>query len=148
MSKCFFIICVALITAANCFAMETADELAIQKVVENYVHAWNANGGKGFADDFTDDASFVNIFGMVFNGREEIEVRHVKILETIFKNSTLRTSQLQLREISPGVVVALVKWKLSEANEKSRAGIFTQVFVQSGSAWKIAASQNTVIPNG
>ena len=47
-------------------ALEEADRSAIQAVIKDYTHAWNQNGGKGFSDGFTEDANFVNVFGMHF----------------------------------------------------------------------------------
>lgn len=138
------------------FALEQADRNAIQEIVQSYTDAWNQQAGKGFGDHFAEDADFVNVFGMHFSGRSEIEDRHVKILQTFQKGSTLKISNVQLREVQPGVVIGLIRWTLdgfrfpgsdSDKPGEVRSGIFTQVFVNLGQKWEIAASQNTLALN-
>jgi uncharacterized protein (TIGR02246 family) len=140
---------------SGAFALEQTDRSAIQKVIQDYTDSWNLHGGKGFADGFTEDADFVNIFGGKFSGKAEIENRHIKIIQTIFKDSKFEILSTQLREVQPGVVTALVDWQLKGFRTpgsdmslpgETRKGVFTQVFIRSGDAWKIAASQNTLMP--
>lgn len=66
-------------------ALTPEDEKAIHTIINDYTDAWNNREGKGFADGFADDADFVNIFAMVFSGREEIELRHQQILQSFLK---------------------------------------------------------------
>jgi uncharacterized protein (TIGR02246 family) len=138
---------VFLSAAAGC-AFTPSDEAEIIRIIDSYTHAWNQQEGRGFGDDFAADATFVNIFGTPFVGREEIEARHVKILQTLFKNSTLQIQNVNLREIQPGLVIALVRWAVNPltpvASLKVREGIFTQVFYRTDNQWKIVASQNTL----
>ncbi len=137
-------------------ALEQADRLAIQEIIKDYADSWNLHGGRNFAKGFTDDADFVNVFGMYFSGKEEIEHRHVQILQTFMKGSVLEILDTKLREIQPGVVIGIIRWRLEgyrnpycETNKppETREGIFTHVFVNIDKKWKIAASQNTRMPN-
>ncbi len=150
---CFMVACFSS-TLSN--ALEESDRYSIHRVIQGYVDSWNLRGGKGFGDGFSEQADFVNIFGMKFSGRAEIEERHVKILQTIFKGSVLEVIDTQLREVCSGLVIAMVRWKLRGyrtpgADKNSlpevRDGIFTHVFVQSDRKWEITASQNTMMPN-
>ncbi len=127
-------------------ALERADEGAIHQVIEKYTRSWNENECRGFADDFSEKADFVNIFGMKFSGKKEIEERHVKILQTIFKGSKLEILDTQLREVQPGLVIANIVWGLDGFHQpgERREGIFTQVFVKNQDKWEITASQNTL----
>lgn len=138
------------------FALEQADQAAIQGIIQSYTDAWNQQAGKGFADHFAEDADFVNIFGMHFSSRSEIEERHIKILQTFHKDSKLKISDVQFREVQPGLVIAVIHWVLdgfrypgSDISKpgETRKGIFTQVFINLGKKWEITASQNTLIPN-
>jgi uncharacterized protein (TIGR02246 family) len=128
------------------WAIEETDRQAIEGIVAGYTQSWNQRKGHGFGDGFAEDADFVNIFGMHFAGRSEIERRHMQILETIFKGSQLEITSCTLREAQPGVVIALVRWKLASSSSTVKQGIFTQLFLQSDGQWQIAASQNTLIP--
>jgi uncharacterized protein (TIGR02246 family) len=108
------------------------------------MESWNERDCQGFGDGFAEDADFVNIFGMVFSGQEEIEARHVQIMQTFLKATKLQMVDTKLREVRPGVVVALIHWSL-EGHPKIGQGVFTQLFVQGDSGWEIAAAQNTLV---
>jgi uncharacterized protein (TIGR02246 family) len=135
------------------FALEPADHTAIEKIVQDLTDAWNLKEGHGFADNYTEDADFVNIYGKHFSGRNEIEKRHVNILQTFMKGSNLSVTNVRLREIKPGIVVALVNWKLEgyrhprariNSTGMVREGIFTHVLANTNNKWEIIASHNTV----
>jgi uncharacterized protein (TIGR02246 family) len=128
-------------------ALQEADQQAINDIISGYTTSWNERAGIGFGDAFADDADFVNIFGMHFVGKGEIESRHEQILQTIFKGSKLEIVNTRLREVQPGVIIALVRWKLQwypNDKEETMEGIFTQVFTEKDSQWVITASQNTL----
>lgn len=152
--RIFFFVIVFLVSVNSVFSLEKSDRNEIQEVIKNYTDSWNLRGGKGFGDGYTQDADFVNIFGMVFSGKAEIEERHIQILRTFLEGSNLEIVDSQLREAQPGLVIALVRWKLtgyrapgSTANKtpEGREGIYTHVFIKSDKKWKIAASQNTLV---
>lgn len=125
------------------WALEPADQQAIQGVISGYVDSWNERACQGFGDGFAQDADFVNIFGMHFSGREEIEARHVQILQSFLKGTQLSIADVKLREVQPGLVIAVVRWGLAN-HPKIHDGVFTQVFVNSNGRWEITASQNTL----
>jgi uncharacterized protein (TIGR02246 family) len=147
------LLCVFSIHSA--FALQDADQQAIQDVISGYTDAWNLNEGIGFADGFTEDADFVNIYGMHFSGKDEIESRHQQILQTFLKGTTLEIISTELREVNPDLVIALVRWRVTGFGnsfakmvgvEQILEGIFTQVFINTGDQWLITASQNTLVP--
>lgn len=152
--RIFSLVVLFIVSLSSGFALENKDHSAIQQVIQGYTEAWNKHAGVGFGDGFSENASFVNIFGMLFWGRAEIEARHVAILQAFLKDSTLEISDVQLQEIQPGIVVALVHWKVSgfqNSNSEKNSptgmmkGIFTQLFVNNDNKWEIRASQNTLI---
>lgn len=130
---------------APIFGMDVSDQNAIHQIIEHSATAWNDHQNHGFADHYTQDADFVNIFGMAFTGKEEIETRHIKILETFLKGSTLEVLDVKLREATPEVVIAQVSWKVQKPGNDLMKGIFTHVFVKNNDTWEITASQNTLI---
>jgi uncharacterized protein (TIGR02246 family) len=145
---------IALSIACTGFALEDSDNKAIHQMIEGITDAWNHHEGYGFGDHYAQDADFVNIFGMVFSGKQEIEERHIKILETFLKGSIFEVTDLKLREAKPEVVIALVQWKVSNIQKpgqdqvsETMKGVFTHVFLKSHDKWEITASQNTLIPN-
>ena len=56
-----------------------------------------------------EDADFVNVIGMHWRGRPEIEARHADVHRTIFRNSKLRMLEQSLRPLGPGIVLAHIQ---------------------------------------
>ena len=148
------LICV--ICLGSLFGLDQADQTAIQEIIQNYANAWNDHEGRGFGGGFAADADFVNIFGMHFSGKAEIESRHIQILQSFLKGSKLHILSAKLREVQPGLVIAVVRWRADGFRQPGsdmslpgvqREGVFTQVFVQHDHQWEIVASQNTLVPN-
>jgi uncharacterized protein (TIGR02246 family) len=144
--KIFFFI----LLFSSVLALEPADEKSINQIIDHFSNAWNNHEGHGSADYYAQDADFVNIFGMAFAGKSEIESRHVKIHETFLKGSTFEVTQSRLREANPEVVIAHVYWKVSNLQKpdfQEMKGVFTHVFLKNQNNWEITASQNTRISN-
>jgi uncharacterized protein (TIGR02246 family) len=134
-------------------ALAPKDKTEILTIIQNYTHSWNHQGGKGFGDGFTEDADFVNIYGMSFTGKKEIEERHINIIQTIFKDSKFEILDVQLREVYPELVIAKISWRLNGYRHPGSdltkpgsisEGIFTHVFIHNNNKWEITASQNTL----
>jgi uncharacterized protein (TIGR02246 family) len=146
-----FIALVILSFTSSLHALEPSDRRAIQEIIQGHMTAWNEHEGVGLADGFSEDASFVNIVGLSFTGKAEIEDRHVKILRGFLKGSTFKILNIDLREVQEGLVIALVRWRVDGfrnpgSSNMTQDGIFTHVFVNKGQKWEITAAQNTLVP--
>lgn len=131
--------------SSSLFALDANDQESILKIIDHITLTWNDQGGHGFADDYAQDADFVNIYGSAFSGNQEIETRHVYILETFLKGTHFEVDQLSLREAQPGVVIAHVYWKLSNVPQVNiMKGIMTHVLLNNDGRWEITATQNTL----
>ena len=149
----FFLLIIASISS-SIFALDTNDHKTINQIIEHFTNAWNDHAGQGSADYYSQDADFVNIFGMAFAGKQEIEERHIKIHESFLKGSTFEVTDLRLREAKPGIVIGHVYWKVSNIQKPEKdplnetmKGIFTHVFLKNHDKWEITATQNTPISN-
>ncbi len=137
-------------------AQPTTDAKAqIANNVAAFADSWNRHDMQALAALFTEDADFVNVIGMHWHGRSEIEARHVDVHRTIFRNSTLHTLDHSLRLLSPGVVLAHINWEMAGHENPPgatfapgvRHGVITGVFVEQEGRWLIAAFHNTeVVP--
>lgn len=141
-----------LLLTSSLFALDPTDEAAINQIIEHFADAWNNHEGRSSADYYSQDADFVNIFGMLFKGKEEIETRHIKIHETFLRGSTFKVINARLREAKPGVVIAHVDWQVTDIQRLEQNfiyevmnGIFTHVFLKHDDKWEITATQNTLI---
>ncbi len=147
--KFFFFL--SLFVVSSVFALDAEDRDAIHKIVGHFTNAWNQCEGRGLGDYYAEDADFVNIFGMAFSGKKEIENRHVKILETFLKGTVFEVTDLRVREVKPGVVMAQVYWVVSGIqkpgiqDKEAMKGIFTHAFIKNNDQWAITSTQNTMI---
>lgn len=125
-------------------------EAAIRDLVAEVQAAWNAHDMVRFAANFADDADFVNVRGMWWRGRAEIEERHTASHASRFRDSRMANRLEEAREIAPGVWVAHVSWTM-EGHLRSgprdtaevRHGISTWVLQRRGTKLVIAAAHNT-----
>jgi uncharacterized protein (TIGR02246 family) len=122
----------------------------IDGVVKALGDSWNTHDMALFGAQFTEDADFVNVLGMDWHGREEIESHHAAVHSTIFRNSKLRMLDYSLRPIADGVMLALMRWERTGHESppdvrmpEVRKGVATGVFVQRDGRWLITAFHNT-----
>jgi uncharacterized protein (TIGR02246 family) len=123
---------------------------AVQKVAEDFIDAWNRHDMRAFANLYAEDADFVNVYGMHWKGREEIETAHRASHETIFRSSKLSASRIEPRLLGADTATVHVFWDLSglatpDGPIPDRKGILLHVLVRNGGGWSIVASQNTDI---
>lgn len=134
-------------------ALNKTDAEKINSIIYGYVDAWNIHAGRGFADNFSYESDFINIFGMHFHGKEDIQKRHNEILDTFLKGSVFTITNMEFREVKPDLVMAFVRWRvdgfhkpgtdLSGPGETIR-GIFSHVMINDEGEWKVASTQNTL----
>lgn len=130
-----------------------ADARAIRAVIDRQADAWNRHDMNAFVADMTPDVDWVNIVGMHWEGRETVRRAHAVLHQGIFAHSCLLPpDSLELREIAPGVVVAVSVSRIEGAGPTPSGKpypeggkILTLVFVKTDSGWRIAHAHNTPI---
>jgi uncharacterized protein (TIGR02246 family) len=130
----------------------TTFEEPIRAHVRRMMVAWNAHDMHAFAALFSADAEFVNVVGMWWRGRAQIEAAHVATHRTMFKDSQLSGEVAAVKAVRPDVAVAHLRWTMTGALSPAGARIpprhGVMVFVlakDGGEAWTIRAAQNTDI---
>jgi uncharacterized protein (TIGR02246 family) len=115
----------------------------LQATIAELVDAWNTNDMAAFASLFTEDASYVSSVGILLKGRQAIrdELTHGMVNKegrVVFTNTSIKL-------IKTDVAVVHNTWKMIEAASTvaSRQGVITQLLVNDGERWRIAAMQNT-----
>jgi uncharacterized protein (TIGR02246 family) len=83
----------------------STDETAIRAMMAAQADAWNRGDAAAWSKDFAQDADFVNIFGMVFSGRKEIEERHAGIFASIFKGSQSAVTVRRVVFLTPRLAI-------------------------------------------
>ncbi|MFI5248142.1 MAG: SgcJ/EcaC family oxidoreductase [Nitrospirales bacterium] len=130
---------------------QSADEAAVIAVTSGFVDAWNRHDMKAFAELFAEDADFVNVIGLWWRGRREIQKEHEALHASRMKNSHLTAVETTVRFLRPDVAVVHVRWELAGDTGLEgkplppRKGILTHVDAKIGGKWWITSSQNTDI---
>ena len=123
-----------------------------ESIPQIFTEAWNRRDAGRIAGLFDEDAEFVNVTGLWWHSREDIEKAHAYGLRTIFKDSTLALVRTKVKYLTENIAVVQAKMKLSGqtpvsgvAEPGERKTIFTFVAHQSGGQWRCASAQNTDI---
>jgi uncharacterized protein (TIGR02246 family) len=132
---------------------QVAAVAAAKAVAGTLVVDWNNHDMKSFAKLFAEDADFVNVIGMWWHGRPEIQKQHEALHATRMRNSNLVAAETAVRLLRPDVAVIHVRWQLTGdtgidgVTLPPRRGVLSFVTVRTGSKWLIASAQNTdVVP--
>jgi uncharacterized protein (TIGR02246 family) len=155
---CLIFVVPALISRA--FAASN-DENDVRDTITGFSKSWNDHDMEAFGKLFATDADFVNVAGDRWKGRHDIQMQHAYSHGTIpadtqgseafryygiFKSSTLRFTQMDVRFLQKDIAVAHASWELlGDARSPSRQGLFIFVLSRQDARWLIAAAQNTEI---
>jgi uncharacterized protein (TIGR02246 family) len=134
----------------------------VRSTVMGFSTAWNHHDMVAFGKLFAVDADFVNVGGVWWQGRQQIQLNHAYSHGTIpensipegnpshyaiFKHSTMTFVHIKVRFLRKDVAVAHVNWKLlgDTRTSNSRHGVLTFVLTRQKGGWLIAVAQNTEI---
>jgi uncharacterized protein (TIGR02246 family) len=149
---------VLIVSMAKAIAAESPPDqapqaAAAQAVAAALVDDWNRHDMKRFAELFAEDAQFVNVIGLWWSGRSEIQKQHEALHATRMRNSHLVATETAVHLLRPDVAVLHLRWELTGdtgidgATLPMRRGVMSLVTVRTGSKWQIASAQNTdVVP--
>jgi uncharacterized protein (TIGR02246 family) len=129
----------------------TTDRSEIERLAAGFTAHWNSHDMAQFARLFAHDADFVNVVGMWWKNREEIEKAHAYSHSTFFKNSRLKGEIAGFKFLQPDVATMHILWELTGQIEpdgnvgQPRKGILLLVCAKRDGAWMVVAAQNTDI---
>jgi len=120
-----------------------------------FTHYWNLRDGAGIASLFTHNAEFVNVVGLWWHTKKDIEKAHSYGLQVIFNKSKLELIKIKTKNIAQKVTVVHAKMRLQgqttvrDIKQTSvRKNIFTFVAQQIDGQWLCVAAHNTDIVPG
>jgi uncharacterized protein (TIGR02246 family) len=140
--------------AASACADDGTTAAAVREHVERFVPAWNGHDMAALARLFAVDADFVNVVGIWWTSRSEIQAAHEATHRTLFKGSTLAGRVASQKLIRPDVAVVHFTWSLVGARAPDgqaipeRTGILLFLLTKEAGGWTIRAAQNTDIVQG
>jgi len=122
---------------------------AVREVAAALVDDWNRHDMASFANLFADDAQFVNVIGLWWHGRAEIQKQHEALHATRMRTSHLVATETAVHFLRSNVAVLHLRWQLTGdtgidgVTLPAREGIMSLVMVRAGRHWQIASAQNT-----
>lgn len=127
---------------------EQQDDAAIRQVQVLQAAAWNRHDARAYAKLFAEDGDAVTVVGWWWRGRSEIERKLSEAFESVFAQSTLTITDVDVKFLSPSMAVAHVRWtmvgvKLAPNMPEPREGIQLQVLTKQPGGWLIASCQST-----
>jgi uncharacterized protein (TIGR02246 family) len=136
----------------NASARDVADATtSLETIVSSLAESWNRHDMTAFAAAFSENADFVNVIGMHWRGRQQIEAKHTATHSTIFRNSSLQILESTVRLLSPDIALAHVWTQVNGAESlrksvpEPRRALMTCVLVKEAGRWLITAAHNTDI---
>lgn len=123
-----------------------------EHVAAAFADAWNRHDMDEFASLFASDANFVNVVGVWWKNRSEIEAAHRAAHDTMFRDSRLEGDVSSVVELAQGLASIHYSWTLTGASAPDgtpigiRKGILLLIVQEGRSGWRIKVAQNTDIP--
>lgn len=125
-----------------------------EDISTHFMEAWNRKDAEELASVFDEDAEFVNVTGLWWHNRANIEKAHDYGFKVIFPDSELSMLETRTKRISDLVAVVHAKVKLTGQSPKSkqkpsvRRTLFTFVLRKQKRGWTCASAHNTDIVPG
>jgi uncharacterized protein (TIGR02246 family) len=119
-----------------------------RSVVDALCDAFNTKDHQAFSALFTEDAEFVNIFGVRMRRRDGISAGHAHAFSKLLVGSQLSWTNVDTMFIDEDVAVCHAQWsrvRLADSTPETLppgTGIFTLVLHRVGGGWKIVAATN------
>jgi uncharacterized protein (TIGR02246 family) len=91
----------------------------------------------------------VNVLGWWWRGRAEIEHKLAEAFAYVFRDSTLKITDVDVRLLAERIALAHVRWTMEGAKappgapQPPQQGIQLQVLRKARDGWRIASFQNT-----
>lgn len=120
-----------------------------------FVEAWMNRDAKMLASLFAEDAEFVNVVGLWWHNRKDIEKAHAYGFEKIFPDSDLVLRKTTVRHLSTDIAVVHARMRLKNQTPNGeiktpslRQNIFSFVVQKQEGSWICVSAHNTDIVPG
>lgn len=132
------------------------DEKIIDSQVNRMVSDWNTHAFKNMDSYATDDVDWVNIVGMWWKGRPEVQSAHQAGFDYFFKTVPFTRKSLDIRFVTSDVAIAHLICHVGSLfppdgidrvtnRTPETDNLLTLVYVKKHGTWLLTAGQNTFI---
>jgi uncharacterized protein (TIGR02246 family) len=125
------------------------EEAEIRVLIGEMTKAWRRGDANAYGARYQTDATFTNLFGDFYVGREEFDRRHAEVFRGIFKDAALT---MNIRKVRPDVALEDVVTTLSGAKAQptgaepgpdgTLSSSLLMVLTKEAGRWEIAAYHN------
>jgi uncharacterized protein (TIGR02246 family) len=156
--KTFVLSVAVLLATSRAFAQApaAADEAAIRNVVQQMTTNFVDHKFADMATYTTPDVSWVNIVGMWWRGRPQVQLAHQQIFDRMFTGVPFKQGEVTVRAITPDVALVNVTYEVGAfyppdgvnrgtnkmGDDQDR---LTLVMVKKQGKWLLTAAQNTPV---
>ena len=130
---------------------KTPDEVAVDKQVDALIASWNNHNYDDIANYATEDCDWVNVVGMWWKNRREIQYAHQVFHEGMFKNVPLTKTSVHFRAVTKDVMVVHLLQRVGAYTSPSGTfypeadNLKLLVFVKKSEKWLLTAVENVVV---
>jgi uncharacterized protein (TIGR02246 family) len=122
---------------------ESKDEVAA-KAVEALTAAYRARDGAAFAAQFWPDAEFMNVFGQVVTGQDQIAALTNTVFRGALRNRVVHMDVRSIRQLAQNVII--LDTTNSDASKSSdQVTQMKWILEKRGDTWRVIAGQNTSV---
>jgi uncharacterized protein (TIGR02246 family) len=130
--------------------VRAADEEAIRRVITESVESFNRHEPPA-PDSFTQDADFVNVYGMWRRGPAEIQGRQDERMKTILRDAKITLKEVRIRFLKPDVAIVHRLQEMSGMRDDNdqikppHEEMGMRVLVKENGKWLTTAFHNTIV---
>lgn len=124
-----------------------------EDIPQLFTEAWNARRADQLAALFEEDADFINVVGIWWENRTDIQKAHDYGLNVIFNKSTLKIGKIKVKPLGDGRAVVHARMRLTgQTSQGGTAGVRNNLFIfvvrKHADYWLCVSAQNTDIVPG
>lgn len=124
------------------------DSKFIEQKIDEQIASWNKHNYSDMANYATEDCDWVNVKGMWWKGRTQVEYAHQEYHKTIFKGTALKKNAAEIRFISTDVAIVHLSWHTGAFTTPGGTAVpegddlATLVYVKRKGVWLLTAAEN------
>lgn len=132
-------------------AQSANEQKAIEAQIDAFLASWNRHDFTDMKNYIADDCDFINITGMHWKGREDIEYAHQTYHNEFFKNTPMEKRSVTVRFLKPDIAIAHLVWHIGKfippdgKEWGDNDDLATIVFVKRQGTWLITALENVQV---
>lgn len=132
-------------------AQDAIEQKAVEAQIDAFIASWNKHDFSDMKNYVAEDCDFVNIVGMHWKGREEVQYAHQTYHDQFFKKTPMEKRSVAIRFLKPDVAIVHLVWRIGafDAPDGSIRGnnddLATMIFAKRNGKWLLTASENVEV---